>query len=180
MIDLRSGSATLLAGLAWLAPSAIGAQVSPSDSAAFVRVNQVGYLPDAPKTAVVCALRPVSLARFTVEDEGGRVVLGPLPARRDGALGACVQTWRLDFGRLRRAGRYVVRAGAYASPTVRIGADVYRGLADTLMVFMRQQRSGYNPFLRDSAHTRDGIIVDHPTRTGEFIPVSGWWADAAD
>ena len=45
---------------------------------------------------------------------------------------------------------------------------------------MRQQRSGYNPFLRDSAHRRDGIIVDHPTRAGEFIPVSGGWGDAAD
>ncbi|PYP10732.1 MAG: glycoside hydrolase [Gemmatimonadetes bacterium] len=26
----------------------------------------------------------------------------------------------------------------------------------------------------------DGVLVDHPTRTGEFIPVSGGWADASD
>jgi hypothetical protein len=45
---------------------------------------------------------------------------------------------------------------------------------------MRQQRSGYNPFFRDSVHARtDGILVDHP-RAGEFIPVAGGWADAAD
>jgi hypothetical protein len=66
------------------------------------------------------------------------------------------------------------------SGVVRIGPDVYRGLPDTLMGYMRQQRSGYNPFLRDSAHRRDAIIVDHPTRTGEQIAVSGGWADAAD
>src|SRR5689334_13367911 len=168
----RSVARMLLATLLALA--------APADSAAFIRVNQVGYLPDAPKVAVVCALRPVALDRFTVEDEGGRVVLGPLRAKKDGALGACVETWRLDFGALRRAGRYVVHAGPYLSPPVRVGADVYHGLADTLMTFMRQQRSGYNPFLGDSAHKRDGIIVDHPTRTGEFIPVSGGWADAAD
>jgi len=155
-------------------------QASASDSTAFVRINQVGYLPDAPKVAVVCALRPVALERFTVEDERGRTVLGPLRARRDGVLGACVETWRLDFGALKRAGKYVVRAGPYVSPSLRVGADVYRGLADTLMAFMRQQRSGYNPFLGDSAHRRDGVIVDHPTRTGEFIAVSGGWADAAD
>ena len=162
-----------------LASATAGAQPAP-DSAAFVRVNQVGYLPDAPKVAVVCALRPVALTRFTVEDERGRVALGPLAARRDSALGACVETWRLDFSALRRPGRYRVRAGAYVSGPVRVGADVYRGLADTLMALMRVQRSGYNPFLRDSAHTRDGIIVDHPTRTGQFIAVSGGWADAAD
>jgi hypothetical protein len=95
-----------------------------ADSSAFVRVNQIGYLPSSPKVAVVCALRPVTLTRFTVEDDRGRTVLGPLAARKDGALGACVETWRLDFSALRRPGRYVVHAGAYASPPVRVGADV--------------------------------------------------------
>ena len=152
----------------------------PPDSLAFIRVNQVGYLPQMPKVALVCALRPIALARFTVEDARGQVVLGPLPARRDGGLGPCAETWRLDFSALRRTGRYTVHAGQYGSPPVRIAMDAYRGLADTLMAFMRQQRSGYNPFLRDSAHRRDGIIVDHPSRTGQFITVTGGWADAAD
>ena len=171
----------VLAAWVVIPASAVAAQsVARDDSAAFVRVNQLGYLPDAPKVAVVCALRPVAVTRFTVQDERGRTVLGPLPAQHDGALGPCVETWRLDFSALRRTGRYHVRTGAYVSGPVRIGPEVYRGLADTLMGYMRQQRSGYNPFLRDSAHTRDGIIVDHPTRTGEFIAVSGGWADAAD
>ena len=71
-----------MGGLACAMPYAALAQAAPTDSAAFIRVNQVGYLPDAPKVAVVCALRPVALERFTVEDERGRVVLGP---RRRGA-----------------------------------------------------------------------------------------------
>ena len=90
------------------------------DSAAFVRVNQVGYLPDAPKVAVVCALRSVSLDHFTAEDERGRSALGPLPARRDGALGPCVETWRLDFSALKRPGLYRIRAGAFVSGPVLI------------------------------------------------------------
>jgi endoglucanase len=174
---LRRSAAIALVFVAAEVPL-VGAQSSP-DSAAFIRINQVGYLPAMPKVAVVCALRPVALTRFTVEDQRGRVVLGPLSATRDSAVGPCVETWRLDFSALRRAGRYTIRAGTLASPPVRIAA-AYRGLADTLMVLMRQQRSGYNPFLRDSAHRRDGIIVDHPTRTGQFIAVSGGWADAAD
>ena len=161
----------------------VGAQPTssmPTDSAAFIRINQVGYLPAGPKVAVVCALRPVALSTFTLEDDRGRTVLGPVRARRAGALGPCVETWRLDFSALRRSGRFTLRAGAYVSPRVRVSADVYRGLADTLMAFMRQQRSGYNPFFRDSVHRFDGVIVDHPTRSGERIPVSGGWADAAD
>lgn len=160
-------------------PRVAAAQASP-DSAAFIRVNQLGYLPDAPKIAVVCALRPVALTTFSVVDARGRTALAPRAARKDAAFGPCVETWRLDFSALRRAGTYRVRAGSYESGPVRIGTDVYRGLADTLMGYMRQQRSGYNPFLRASAHTKDAIIVDHPTRTGDYIDVSGGWADAAD
>lgn len=151
-----------------------------------VRVNQVGYLPDAPKIAVACATTPTTgdASQFTVETLDGKRVFGPAAATRSGAFGPCVQSWRLDFSALRVNGRYRVRVynstHEALSPDVRIGRDVYRGLADTLMGYMRQQRSGYNPFLRDSAHTRDAVIVDHPTRSGQFINVSGGWADAAD
>jgi hypothetical protein len=162
--------------------SALAAQGAalPADSAAFVRVNQVGYLPVSPKVAVICALRSIAPPRFTVADDRGRTVLGPARGAPSGALGPCVETWRLDFGPVRREGRYTIRVDGLAPVQVRVAADAYRGLADTLMVLMRTQRSGYNPFFRDSAHTRDGIIVDHPTRTGERIAVSGGWADAAD
>jgi hypothetical protein len=45
---------------------------------------------------------------------------------------------------------------------------------------MRQQRSGYNPFFRDSVHKLDGLIVDDSARAGQFRMVSGGWADASD
>lgn len=133
-----------------------------ADTDVAIRINQVGYAPAASKTAVACALSSAAITRFTVETESGRVVFGPFSARATGAFGPCVETYRLNFTALRTAGRYRVRAGAYSSPVFRIAENVYAGLADTLMSYMRQQRSGYNPFLRDSAHTRDGFIVDHP------------------
>jgi endoglucanase len=157
----------------------LAAQSIAADSSAFVRINQLGYRPDAPKVAVVCALRPVALTEFIVEDITGRRVLAR-KAERDGSLGPCVETWRLDFTNVRATGRYRIRAGAYTSPVIRIAADVYRGVADTLLGYMREQRSGYNPFFRDSVHQKDGIIVDHPTRGGDTVDVSGGWADAAD
>lgn len=145
----------------------------------FVRVNQLGYLPDAPKVAVVCSLEPASLGRFEVVDASGRRVLAR-PARADRPFAGCVSTHRLDFSSLRRPGTYRIRVGDATSPPVRIGKEVYAGAADTLLAYMRQQRSGYNPVFRDSVHHRtDGILVDHP-RAGEWIPVTGGWADAAD
>jgi len=146
-----------------------------------IRVNQVGYLPAAPKVAVVCALEPRPLPSFRVVDAGNRTVFGPVATRATGPFGPCATTYRLDFSGVRETGVYWIVAGDATSLPVRIGRDVYHGAADSLLAYMREQRSGYNPVFRDSVHQRtDAILVDHPTRSGEFIPVSGGWADASD
>jgi len=173
---VRTLSLPALAAALLCAPAAAqGAGTQKS----FVRVNQLGYLPDAPKVAVVCSLEPVRIDRFEVLDASGRRVLAR-PARAEKPFAACVSTHRLDFSALKEPGTYRIVAGGVTSPPVRIAADVYAGAADTLLAYMRQQRSGYNPVFRDSVHHRtDGILVDHP-RAGEWIPVTGGWADAAD
>ena len=159
---------------------AVFAAALAQDPAA-IRINQLGYLPDAPKVAVVCALGELALETFTVLNAAGAVAYGPAEVRRAPAFGPCATGYRLDFSALETEGSYVVAAGPLRSPRIRIGADVYAGAADTLLLYMRQQRSLYNPLLRDSVHHRtDAILVDHPARTGEFIPVAGGWADAAD
>ena len=155
--------------------------VALADSVTHIRVNQVGYLPDAPKVAVVCSLKPREVHTFTVVDERGRRVFGPVRARAAGAFGACASTHRLDFSAVRREGIYRVSARGVTSRPVRVSRAAYAGAADTLLRYMRQQRSGFNPLFRDSVHHRtDGKLVDHPTRSGEFVPVAGGWADAAD
>src|SRR5687767_12786943 len=101
-----------------------------------IRVNQVGYLPEAPKVAVACALQADTLTAFTVVDLKGRRAFGPARATASGAFGPCVKTWRLDFSGLNRRGDYIVVAGTLASPQIRIADDVYRGAADTLLLYM--------------------------------------------
>jgi hypothetical protein len=115
-----------------------------------------------------------------VQDTDGRVVQPARTVHTDALFGPCVATYRLDFSAVRVPGRYRIVSGNVQSPVVRVDARAYAGAADTLLYYMREQRSGYNPTLRDSVHTHDGIIVDHPTRSGEFVDVSGGWADASD
>jgi endoglucanase len=146
-----------------------------------IRVNQLGYLPEAPKVAVVCALEPLAISTFRVVDAQNRTVFGPGDTHQEGSFGPCVETYRLDFSSLRTSGQYRIEAGGVVSPVFRIASDAFAGAADTLLAYLREQQSGYNPVFRDSVHRRtDAILVDHPTRSGEFIPVSGGWADASD
>ncbi|MBI2408729.1 MAG: glycoside hydrolase family 9 protein [Gemmatimonadetes bacterium] len=172
----RSLAAVLLAST--VASSAVAqANGTPDDA---IRVNQVGYLPDAPKVAVVCALAPRAVGEFEVVTEAGKRVFGPKPTTDAGAFGPCAQTYRLDFTALREPGTYRIRAGDLESRVVKIGPTVWNGLADMPLRYMRQQRSGFNPIYNTTVHTKDGIIVDHPTRAGEYLPATGGWADASD
>jgi peptidoglycan/xylan/chitin deacetylase (PgdA/CDA1 family) len=45
---------------------------------------------------------------------------------------------------------------------------------------MRQQRSGYNPWLNDSCHTRDGYLIYDPKHDSAYVDVAGGWHDASD
>jgi endoglucanase len=169
----------LYALLAAPAASQGAGSAAPRTERAWIRINQLGYLSDRPKVAVVCSLDARAAGHFAVEDARGRTVLRGR-ARDGGAFGPCAATQRLDFSRLRAPGTYTLVADGLRSPPVRIGAGVYAGAADSLLAYMRQQRSGFNPLFRDSVHERtDGILVDHP-RAGELIHVTGGWADAAD
>jgi hypothetical protein len=87
---------------------------------------------------------------------------------------------RLDFTEVRQAGGYYIVYGRARSETFRIGSDVYDGTADFLLNYIRQQRCGYNPFLADTCHRYDGMIVDHPTLSGTPIDVRGGYHDASD
>lgn len=147
----------------------------------WVRVNQAGYLPADKKVAVYIASSAPGNGAFTVHDAvtGETVFSGqgkPGDAGKWGLAGA----YRLDFSGLDRPGGYYIVCGGAESPRFRIGADVYDGLADFLLVYMRQQRCGYNPYNDEVCHDHDGYIVDHPTRNGEHIDVTGGWHDATD
>jgi len=94
-------------------------------------------------------------------------------------FGSCISAYRLDFSEIRRPGDYRIAVDAVVA-SIRIRANAYAGAADTLLYYMREQRSGYNPLFKTVVHIRDGIVVDDSARAGKFVPVTGGWADASD
>jgi hypothetical protein len=138
-------------------------------------VNLLGYAPEAAKVAVLCSLEPRNAGSFSLVRSDGTVVYRG-HAQAKGPYGPCVSTYRLDFSRYRASGTYEVIADGITSPKFPIAPDLYRGVADTLLNFMRDERSGYNPLFHAYVHQHDGIDVEN----GKYYPVSGGWADAAD
>ncbi len=147
----------------------------------WIRINQLGYTPAGIKVAVWCSKTSQPLTGFELVDRSnGKKVYEGAAGKAFGAYGPFTQTYRLDFSSFRKPGRYVLKAGGAVSPEIRIGEDVYKGTADFCLRYMRQQRSGFNPFLKDSCHTHDGYTMYGPMPDSTHIDVSGGWHDATD
>ncbi|MEO6686764.1 MAG: glycoside hydrolase family 9 protein, partial [Dyadobacter sp.] len=87
---------------------------------------------------------------------------------------------RLRFSSVKEPGSYYLKCGSAISPVFEIGNNVYAGAADFGLRYMRQQRSGFNPFLKDSCHTTDGYTIYGPMPDTTRIDVFGGWHDATD
>lgn len=146
-----------------------------------IRINQLGYLPSAPKVAVFLSDQKVDATGFQVIDcLSGELVFEGKPEKTNASTWGMSTALRLDFTGLSSEGGYFLMIGNTRSHCFRIHNDVYRGAADFILKYMRQQRCGYNPYYKDSCHVHDGIIVDHPVKSGTYIDVRGGWHDASD
>lgn len=153
----------------------------------WIRVNQIGYLPEATKVAVFMSDETAQINGFELVDAfTGEVAFRSSAVRPTGVLGRMKTTCRLDFSGLKTSGAYYIKVlssgGETRSETFPVGAGVYDGAADFVLNYMRQQRCGWNPFFKDSCHRKDGVIVGHPDprKDSTFLDVTGGWHDASD
>ncbi|SEN24443.1 glycoside hydrolase family 9 protein [Niastella yeongjuensis] len=158
-----------------------GFTVTAQTQSSWVRINLLGYKPGSPKVAVWCSKENITITGFSIIDAAsGKTVFAGKTGKAYGGYGPFTQTRRLNFTAFTNPGRYIIKAGEATSPEFTIGADVYKGAANFCLRYMRQQRSGFNPFLKDSCHTHDGYTLYGPMPDSTHIDVSGGWHDASD
>lgn len=151
---------------------------------AWIRINQLGYTPTGKKVAVWGGKSIRQLRSFEVKDAKTGKTIYVRPVGKDyGAYGPFVQSFRFDFSALQDTGSYFIQVGEIKSPDFRIASDVYKGAADFVLRYMRQQRTLFNPFLKDSCHTHDGFTL-YAGKVGiadsSHIDAGGGWHDASD
>ena len=168
--------------LIFLVASTITIIASGKDQkSSWIRINQLGYRNNDIKVAVFISMEEVKIKSFRVIDtRTGKPAMTsdkitvkqpPEPFR------SC---FSIDFSSIKKSGTYRISAGGTESPAFTIAENVYDGIADFLLNYMRQQRCGFNPWLKDSCHTHDGYVVYSPANDYKHIDATGGWHDAAD
>ena len=155
-----------------------------AEEQAWVRINLLGYKTGNSKVAVWCSKENKEIKTFQLIDAGTKqFAFTGSAGKAFGAYGPFIQTYRLDFSKFTRPGRYYIQAGGAKSPEFEIGSNVYKGAADFCLRYMRQQRTGFNPFLKDSCHTHDGYVLygeKAGIKDSTHVDVVGGWHDATD
>ncbi|MDD5394233.1 MAG: glycoside hydrolase family 9 protein [Thiothrix sp.] len=163
----------------------------PSDVAsvrqeARIGVNQAGYLPDAPKRAII--LNADATAPLELRQTHSNMLMATLP------LGEATTTpqglrWQwVDFSNVQLPGEYFLQQGSLKSAAFQIGADVYASPSWLLQRSYYLQRCGVA--LRDpvsgigheACHANDAVYArdDAFSKAGEPHEAQGGWHDAGD
>jgi endoglucanase len=206
IIAATSGRLALLAAVVVVASALhpATAQSAPTPSAAFVRVNQVGYPATAMKRAYLMASVVETGATFSVNDStGGTVYSAPIGANLGSWSSTYSNVYALDFDDVTTAGTYTITVSGSVpatSPSFRIdtGANVYATPLANALSFYQTERDGPD-FIPNALRTAAGHLNDqnamtyetpHVNPSGKFsgdltplgtrIDASGGWWDAGD
>jgi endoglucanase len=171
--------------LLWLGAGAVAAPTGNG-----IRVNAVGFLPQAQKLAVIP--QPPGANRFEVVGVDGKAVL-------DGALGASSrwapsgETVRVaDFSALTQPGSYRVRVGSLLSDPFTVAPDSYRQLGNAALKAFYYNRSAIalapqhaGAWARPAGHPDDKVLVHRSAATaalpeGTVLASPKGWYDAGD
>ena len=152
-----------------------------------IRLNTVGYLPDAPKAASVVGTGAATAFRVVRDADGQEVLSGKAAAPvRNADTGELLTT--VDFSGLRDGGTYRLDiAGVGRSPPFRVGSDVYGAPFRTAMRAMYLWRCGTavngehagDTFAHAACHLEDAWL-DYAGGGHRRIDVTGGWHDAGD
>ncbi|HEX2619133.1 MAG TPA: glycoside hydrolase family 9 protein, partial [Phototrophicaceae bacterium] len=181
-----------------------GAITLAEENTGYIRINQVGYLISAPKTAVLMTAEALDAATpFNVIDSISGA--SAYSAQIGASTGAWSDTFNavyiLDFSALETPGEYTIRAGTAESPVFKIdsGIDLYKPLLENGLKYFQTQRDGDNvppgDLNRQPAHLTDqsAIVYEPPKYDSDgvllealspvdqpAVDVMGGWYDAGD
>lgn len=166
---------SLLLGLCFF-PAVVCAQT------AFLRVNQIGYLPADKKTAIAFSKTPLD-GDFVLLDAATKKTVFRAPLKAANAANWGVEFpfyYELDFSAVKETGVKFLRLEKSGAESQKFSIGAYPNYQEDLLSFMRQQRCGYNPYLDMVCHRRDGRTFYAPIPDKTFIDASGGWHDAGD
>jgi endoglucanase len=157
-------------------------------ASAKIVVNQVGYLPNSPKVALLVNSNTTQQQIELVDSSTKQTVqlITPSQSIRDRDSNDRLQT--IDFSQVKQTGNYFLKVGLIESYPFVIASNVYQEPIVKLLRSYYLQRCGVaiddrvTGIRHAPCHLRDGALAhqDPTNSSGKLIPATGGWHDAGD
>lgn len=149
----------------------------------YIRANQLGYLPSDKKQAIIFTNSKIDNTKFTVNNfyTGDNIITDNLKSPI-GSYGKFKNCYKIDFSKIKSAGKYYIEINGTKSYTFSINNYIYNNLVDSLLTFFKIQRCGFNePYLHEFCHYYDAtkLILNGIELDGKN-DLTGGWHDAGD
>ena len=148
-----------------------------------IRVNQVGFEPDAPKNAIILSKFNLQDKYFEILDsQSHKSLMKTKLGFSTGPYANFPFSYSIDFSDFFTEGKYLVSVNDFFSPGFEIKKGPYKNIVNSLLTFFKVQRCGYtDPYLHEICHKADVThLIENGIRIDTTVDVTGGWHDAGD
>ncbi|MCL6494112.1 MAG: glycoside hydrolase family 9 protein [Ignavibacterium sp.] len=148
----------------------------------FIRLNQVGFLPDDYKTAIILSKTPFEEKFFRIKNVANdeEVFIDSINKLSHKLNSEIKYSAIIDFTSLKTKGEYFIEYQDVKSYPFRIDDSLYNPIRDSISLFFKVQRCGpTNPLMHKVCHIQDATkVVGYSDSSA--IDLTGGWHDAGD
>ncbi len=148
----------------------------------YIRLNQLGFLPNDLKTAVIFSDTDIGDNSYKILDMfGDEALVGDLN-KLSLKFSKFNYSYSIDFSTLQSEGKYIIDIDGIQSYPFSINTKIYNSVIDSIMLFFKVQRCGYtNPLFHKVCHPYDATsLIENGITINKTYDVTGGWHDAGD
>lgn len=147
----------------------------------YIRANQLGFLPNDIKTAVVFSNLNLTGQKYFIKDKISNKTISEFTIGNNlGSSANFNNNYVIDFSNVKRGGEYYIEILGNKSHKFKISEKVFNNIVDSLLLFFKVQRCGpTNPHLHDICHLWDVSTLLN-SRNSYQADLTGGWHDAGD
>lgn len=145
-----------------------------------IRVNLQGYTVGNPKKALILSKKQLSDPVLALKNDQDQLVREYECEQLETSWHPFSHSYQIDFTDFQKEGDYIfeLKDQETVSKTFTIGT--YPNWQEDVVGFIRSQRCGFNPFIKDSCHQKDGLSFFGHLPDSTKIDATGGWHDAGD
>lgn len=128
---------------------------------AWIRINQLGYVPNGLKNAVLISETPLKFTSFSVHDAlTNELIADYVTFTKHGEYLSYSDVYTLDFSSLKKQGAFYIKVGNILSPIIYIDKNIFYNSADFVLNYIRLQRSDNSLISQNLILPAFGVEVD--------------------